>query len=85
MSYDYYISKEAADASLQFKKRGWIEIKPKLIKQNIYLVKNKAIKVPSKKLMRFTPAEIQALVYCTVDERRALVAAKEIFKGEIGE
>jgi len=66
-----------------YQKRGWVQIFSGYLKQNIYLVKNKATRVPDPSIPRYTKEETEALRGLTLDELKTLHEAKVIFKGEI--
>jgi hypothetical protein len=66
-----------------YQKRGWVQIFSGYLKQNIYLVKNKATRVPDPSIPRYTKEEAEALRGLTLDELKTLHEAKVIFKGEI--
>ena len=66
-----------------YQKRGWVQIFSGYLKQNIYLVKNKATRVPDPSIPRYTKEETEALRGLSLDEIKTLHEAKVIFKGEI--
>lgn len=67
-------------ATENFIKRGWIEIKPKDM-ENFYLVKNNMIRVPDAELTRYSPKEIALIGKVDLDELKLINDAKKIFKG----
>jgi len=71
------------EATRLFKKRGWIQIFSGHLNTNLYLVRNKNLKVPDPSLPKYTKQEIMKLHGLTLDELRTLHEAKVIFKGEI--
>ena len=66
-----------------YQKRGWVQIFSGYLKQNIYLVKNKATRVPDPSIPRYTKEETEALRGLTLDELKTLHEAKQLFKGTI--
>ena len=66
-----------------YQKRGWVQIFSGYLKQNIYLVKNKATRVPDPSIPRYTKEETEALRGLTLDELKTLHEAKQLFKGSI--
>ena len=66
-----------------YQKRGWVQIFSGYLKQNIYLVKNKAIRVPDPSILRYAKEETEALRGLTLDELKTLHEAKQLFKGTI--
>jgi hypothetical protein len=66
-----------------YQKRGWVQIFSGYLKQNIYLVKNKATRVPDPSILRYTKEETEALRGLTLDELKTLHEAKQLFKGSI--
>ena len=70
-------------ATANFQKRGWIEIKPEGERDNFYLVKNKMVKVPNRELMKLTQTEIGKLQGLATEEADLLIYAKKLYKGEL--
>ena len=66
-----------------YQKRGWVQIFSGYLKQSIYLVKNKATRVPDPSIPRYTKEETEALRGLTLDELKTLHEAKQLFKGSI--
>ena len=66
-----------------YQKLGWVQIFSGYLKQNIYLVKNKATRVPDPSIPRYTKEETEALRGLTLDELKTLHEAKQLFKGTI--
>jgi len=66
-----------------YQKRGWVQIFSGYLKQKIYLVKNKATRVPDPSIIKYSQEEIESLYGLTLDEIKTLHEAKMIFKGEI--
>ena len=66
-----------------YQKLGWVQIFSGYLKQNIYLVKNKATRVPDPSIPRYTKEETEALRGLTLDEIKTLHEAKQLFKGTI--
>ena len=66
-----------------YQKRGWVQIFSGYLKQNIYLVKNKATRVPDPSIPRYTKEETEGLRGLTLDELKTLHEAKQLFKGSI--
>jgi len=66
-----------------YQKRGWVQIFSGYLKQNIYLVKNKATRVPDPSIPKYTKEETEALRGLTLDELKTLHEAKQLFKGTI--
>ena len=66
-----------------YQKRGWVQIFSGYLKQNIYLVKNKATRVPYPSITRYMKKETEALRGLTLDELKTLHEAKQLFKGTI--
>ena len=66
-----------------YQKRGWVQIFSGYLKQNIYLVKNKATRVPDPSIPRYTKEETEALRGLSLDEIKTLHEAKQFFKGTI--
>ena len=71
------------EATRLYQKRGWIQIFSGYLNQSIYLVKNKATRVPDPSFPRYTKEETEALRGLTLDELKTLHKAKVIFNGEI--
>ena len=71
------------EATRLYQKRGWVQIFSGYLKQNIYLVKNKATRVPDPSIPRYTKEETEALRGLTLDELKTLHEAKQLFKGSI--
>ena len=73
------------EATRLYQKRGWVQIFSGYLKQNIYLVKNKATRVPDPSFPRYTKKETEALRGLTLDELKTLHEAKQLFKGTIND
>ncbi len=71
------------EATRLYKSRGWVQVFSGYLNQNIYLVKNKWIKVPDSALQKYTRHEIAALNGLSWEEIQTLHKAKFLFKGEI--
>ena len=71
------------EATRLYQKRGWVQIFSGYLNQSIYLVKNKATRVPDPSIPRYTKEETEALRGLTLEEIKTLHEAKMIFKGEI--
>ena len=67
-------------ATKNFIKRGWIEIKPKDM-ANFYLVKNNMIRVPDAELTKYSPKEIALIGKVDLDELKLINDVKKIFNG----
>ena len=68
-----------------YQKRGYIQIFSGYLNQSIYLVKNKATRVPDPSFPRYTKEETEALRGLTLDELKTLHEAKQLFKGTIND
>lgn len=66
-----------------FNKRGWIQIFSGYLNSNLFLVRNKKIRVPDPSLPKYTEKEAMKLHGLTLDELKTLHDAKVIFNGEI--
>jgi hypothetical protein len=73
------------EATRLYQKRGWIQIFSGYLNQSIYLVKNKATRVPDPSFPRYTKEETEALRGLTLDELKTLHEAKQLFKGTIND
>tara|TARA_Y100000593_G_C4146236_1_gene254744 strand:+ start:123 stop:509 length:387 start_codon:yes stop_codon:yes gene_type:complete len=71
------------EATRLYQERGWIQIFSGYLKQSIYLVKNKATRVPDPSIPRYTKEETEALRGLSLDEIKTLHEAKQLFKGTI--
>ena len=76
-------SKSIKEATELFNKRGWIQIFSGYLNTNLYLVRNKKIKVPDPIFPKYTEKEIIKLNGLTLDELKTLHDAKVIYSGEI--
>ena len=74
------LSVNKEQATENFIKRGWIEIKPKDM-ENLYLVKNNMIRVPDAKLAKYLPKEIALIGKVELDELELINDVKKIFNG----
>jgi hypothetical protein len=72
-----------AEATYLYENRGWIQVFSGYLKQSIYLMENKWIKVPDPSLPKYTRHEIAALNGLNWEEIQTLHEAKLLFKGEI--
>ena len=73
------------EATRLYQKRGWIQIFSGYLNQSIYLVKNKATRVPDPSFPRYTKEETEALRGLALDELKTLHEAKQLFKGTIND
>ena len=73
------------EATRLYQKRGWVQIFSGYLNQSIYLVKNKATRVPDPSFPRYTKEETEALRGLTLDELKTLHEAKQLFKGTIND
>jgi hypothetical protein len=71
------------EATRLYQKRGWVQIFSGYLNQSIYLVKNKATRVPDPSIPKYTKEETEALRGLTLDELKTLHEAKQLFKGTI--
>jgi hypothetical protein len=72
------------EAACLFMKRGWIQMWSGYLKQAVFLVRDKKVKIPDATLPKYTQVEIQSLKELSWEEVRTLHQAKCLFQGTIG-
>jgi len=66
-----------------YRKQGWVKIFSTYLKTELYLIRDKSVKVPDLTIPKYTQAEVDALGDLNLDELRTMHQAKVIFKGTI--
>ena len=76
---------QVQQAAKDYKRDGYVKIWSTFLKEPIYLVKDKSVRVPDPSISSYCQNEVETLKGLTIDEVKTLHEAKVIFKGSIGE
>ena len=71
------------DDNKLFKERGWIQIWAGYLNNHIYLVRDEKVKTPDTGILRYAQSELDDLRDLSLEERRVMHEAKNVFGGVI--
>ena len=71
------------EATKLFKERGWIQIWAGDLNNHIYLVRDEKVKTPDTGILRYAQSELDDLRDLSLEERRVMHEAKNVFGGVI--
>ena len=82
-AYDTARGKSAQEAARLYRERGWVMIYSTLLDTKIYLVRDEKVKTPDTGILRYAQSELDDLRDLSLEERRVMHEAKNVFGGVI--